>query len=49
MSKECFIKEKVGEEDKLIQEGSVLCSCIFTGRNAAVDFCKTFEFSICCE
>lgn len=49
MSKECFRKEKGGEEDKLIQEGSVLCSCIFTGGNAAVNFCKTFEFSICCE
>jgi len=33
----------------LSQVGSVFCSYIFTGRNAAIVFCKASEFSICCE
>lgn len=40
---------RVGMTHELSQVGSVLCSCFFTGRNAAILFGKASEFSIYCE
>lgn len=40
---------RVGMTHELSQVGSVLRSCFFTGRNAAILFGKASEFSIYCE